>query len=118
VGLGFALNPKLKALNGASANAHRLGLKRLSARLCVAKPFVAMHAKAHDCINFTIDNRLLPYRGEARVREDILQEVGGPMLRHGIQELEGSRILVPRGLRDRPDRDLLAARFEQFLEAG
>lgn len=52
------------------------------------------------------------------VREDILQEVDGPMLRHGIQELEGSRILLPRRIRDRPDRDLLAARFEQFRDAG
>ncbi len=52
------------------------------------------------------------------VREDILLERDGPMLRHGLQELQGSRLIVPRRADLRPDRDRLARRFEKFLKAG
>ncbi len=52
------------------------------------------------------------------VREDILHEKDGPMLRHGLQELQGSRLIVPRRADLRPDRDRLARRFEKFLKAG
>ena len=37
------------------------------------------------------------------VRRDILEEVDGPMLRHGLQGLEGQRILVPSRRVERPD---------------
>jgi putative restriction endonuclease len=46
------------------------------------------------------------------IREDILQEHDGPMLRHGLQELNGVRIILPSRRSDRPDSDRLAARFE------
>ncbi len=52
------------------------------------------------------------------VREDILHETDGPMLRHGLQELQESRLIVPRRTDLRPDRDRLALRFERFLKAG
>lgn len=52
------------------------------------------------------------------VREDILHEKDGPMLRYGLQELQGSRLIVPRRAELRPDRDRLARRFEKFLKAG
>ncbi len=32
---------------------------------------------------------------DVSVRRDILEEIDGPMLRHGLQELEGGRILLP-----------------------
>ena len=38
------------------------------------------------------------------VRRDILGEVDGPMLRHGLQGLEGQRIVVPSRRVERPDR--------------
>ena len=78
--------------NIASANARRLGLNRLSTRFRLArsgedvlmlhfvsrfleeKGFVAKHATAHDCINLTVDNRLLPYGGEAKVRDSLYQK--------------------------------------------
>jgi putative restriction endonuclease len=40
------------------------------------------------------------------------------MLKHGIQELEGSQILLPHLRKLRPDPDRLATRFEQFLRTG
>jgi putative restriction endonuclease len=52
------------------------------------------------------------------VRQDILEEVDGPMLKHGIQELAGSQILLPKQRKHRPDLERLAARFEQFRSAG
>ena len=46
------------------------------------------------------------------VRRDILEEVDGPMLRHGLQ---GQRIHVPSRRVERPDEGRLAARFGEFL---
>lgn len=52
------------------------------------------------------------------VRDDVLQEVDGPMLRYGLQEMNGTRIILPRDAELRPNRDLVAARYEAFLAAG
>jgi putative restriction endonuclease len=51
------------------------------------------------------------------IRKDILLEHDGPMLRHGLQELEGSTIILPRRFGERPDPDRLAERFDQFMTA-
>ena len=56
--------------------------------------------------------------GRTEVRRDILEEVDGPMLLHGIQAMHGVRIRMPRSARARPDRDALAMRFERFRQAG
>jgi len=51
------------------------------------------------------------------IREDILLERDGPMLKHGIQELDGSTLIVPRHADERPDRDRLAERYSRFFVA-
>jgi len=51
------------------------------------------------------------------VRNDVLQEIDGPMLRHGLQEMHGSSISVPRSRRDHPDPTRLEERYEQFRAA-
>ena len=51
------------------------------------------------------------------VREDILREKDGPMLKHGIQELHGGRLVLPRRHSDKPDQDRLAERFGLFKTA-
>ncbi len=48
------------------------------------------------------------------VREDILKETDSPMLIHGLQELDGRRIQLPRKPIHRPDPELLARRYDQF----
>jgi len=48
------------------------------------------------------------------VRPTILEEEDGPMLRHGLQGLHGSKIIVPRDSALQPDRDRLARRWERF----
>ena len=51
------------------------------------------------------------------VREDILREKDGPMLKHGLQEVAGSRILLPRRSDLRPNQEFLAERFGRFRAA-
>lgn len=51
------------------------------------------------------------------VRGDVLDEIDGPMLRHGLQEMHGGKLIVPRREGDRPNREYLAERFEKFQAA-
>jgi putative restriction endonuclease len=51
------------------------------------------------------------------LRRDVLEEIDGPMLRHGLQEIHETRIHVPRRESLRPHRDYLAERFERFRAA-
>ena len=50
------------------------------------------------------------------MRRDILEEVDGPMLRHGLQGLQGQRILVPSRRVERPDEGRLWERYRDFAE--
>jgi putative restriction endonuclease len=52
------------------------------------------------------------------VRRDVLEEVDGPMLRHGLQEMHGATIHVPHVAYQRPDRDRLEWRYERFRAAA
>jgi putative restriction endonuclease len=51
------------------------------------------------------------------IREDILEEIDGPMLRHGLQAMHRELIRVPRREDLRPRREYLAERFERFRAA-
>jgi putative restriction endonuclease len=51
------------------------------------------------------------------VRRDILEEKDGPMLRHGLQEVEGTKLYLPRRDELKPNRDFLAERFDRFRAA-
>ena len=48
------------------------------------------------------------------IKKDVLAEVDGPMLKHGIQEMEGAGLTLPTKQSDWPSRDSLARRFEEF----
>ncbi len=52
------------------------------------------------------------------VREDVLEEIDGPMLKHGIQGLNGQNIILPQKRRDYPDRERLEWRFDRFRNTG
>jgi hypothetical protein len=45
-------------------------------------------------------------------------EHDGPMLRHGLQEVAGTRLIVPRVEQDRPRGEFLEERYEMFRKAG
>lgn len=53
-----------------------------------------------------------------KVRTDILDEVDGPMLKHGIQGLEGKRLWTPRSAAAQPDRAMLEWKWQRFERAG
>lgn len=55
------------------------------------------------------------YRVE--IREDILAERDGPMLRHGLQELNDQRLNLPRAAGDHPNREYLEERYSAFRAA-
>jgi len=52
-----------------------------------------------------------------KVREDILHETDGPMLRYGIQELQDKTIILPHKRDLWPDRERLEIRYHHFRHA-
>ena len=55
---------------------------------------------------------------QLKIRTDILQEIDGSMLRHGIQELHDHNLILPKSKTAWPDRDLLDWRYNKFRTAG
>lgn len=52
------------------------------------------------------------------VRTDVLEEIDGPMLVHGLQGAHGTGLVVPRRPDLQPNREFLAERYELFRLAG
>ncbi|MGL5859857.1 MAG: HNH endonuclease [Phycicoccus sp.] len=51
------------------------------------------------------------------IRQDLLDEIDGPMLRHGLQERHGQRLMVlPSARREHPDRGLLETSYGKFRD--
>lgn len=71
-----------------------------------------IHHAAYDVNIIGIDPN---YR--VHVREDILEEVDGPMLQHGIKEMDRRELWVPGQVREHPDKDRLLQRFTVFMDA-
>jgi putative restriction endonuclease len=65
------------------------------------------------------DRHILGIRPDLRVeiRADILIEVDGPMLRYGLQEMNGNKLYLPTSNQLKPGREFLEARYEQFKHA-
>lgn len=63
------------------------------------------------------DRHFIGVRPDLRiaVRPDLLNETDGPTLVHGIQALEGQRLITPRRAADKPNSELLDLRFAEFL---
>lgn len=69
------------------------------------------------------DARIIGIRPDlgVEVRDDLLHEIDGPMLRYGIQGLHGGRLMVvPDARSERPDRHRLEWAYQRFrgLTAG
>ncbi|MDA8347074.1 MAG: HNH endonuclease signature motif containing protein [Thermaerobacter sp.] len=66
------------------------------------------------------DQNLLGIRPDfvVEVRADVLREHDGPMLLHGLQEMDGVPLLVPASRSARPDPSRLEERYKEFLQAG
>jgi putative restriction endonuclease len=52
------------------------------------------------------------------VREDILEEIDGPMLKYGIQEMHQQMITLPDNRTNWPDQNKLEMRYKRFMKAG
>ena len=52
------------------------------------------------------------------VNTEVMHEQDGPMLRHGLQALHRSTIVVPHSIRERPDPVRLEERYDQFRRAA
>jgi putative restriction endonuclease len=55
---------------------------------------------------------------EVKLRLDVLEEIDGPMLLHGLQGFQGRRIHVPRPDHLKPNRDFPAERYDLFRRAS
>ena len=88
---------------------HEFGEPVVQNGLCLCK----IHHAAYDqnIIGISPDYRV-------HVRRDILAEIDGPMLRHGLQELNGSGLVLPTRNTDYPDPDRLHVRYQEFRNAG
>jgi len=66
------------------------------------------------------DRNILGVRPDLRVevRADILREIDGPMLRQGLQEMNGRTLTIPSARSSRPDPASLDERYELFRLAG
>jgi len=66
------------------------------------------------------DRHILGIRPDlvVEVRRDILEEIDGPMLRYGLQEMNGQRLHLPARRADRPAPEFVEKRYELFREAG
>jgi len=49
------------------------------------------------------------------INHALLEETDGPMLLHGLQEMHGRTIALPRRKADQPDRERLDERYQEFL---
>jgi len=54
---------------------------------------------------------------EINVRKDVLDDEDGPMLLHGLQELHGRELILPKEQDDWPNEEYLDWRYERFKKA-
>ena len=91
-------------------DAHPLGAPVVSNGLAMCK----LHHAAFDRHIVGIRPDLM-----VEIREDVLREIDGPMLRHGLQDLQGNRLLVlPSRPAQRPNPNFLEVRYELFRTAS
>lgn len=51
---------------------------------------------------------------EVRIDADLLNEIDGPMLRHGLQDMHGRSLSLPSRSADNPSKEALEMRFAEF----
>jgi putative restriction endonuclease len=90
-------------------DAHELGVPAVSNGIALCK----IHHTAYDKDFVGISPEYIVH-----VNSDLLQEQDGPMLKHGIQEMNGRKLFLPSRAQDQPNTSALEFRFNQFLIAG
>lgn len=66
------------------------------------------------------DNNILGINENYRieVRQDILEEVDGPMLKYGLQEFHHKKIILPRSKKLYPEKEYIINRYQRFLKSS
>lgn len=66
------------------------------------------------------DQNMLGVSPDYRVHiaTDLLAEEDGPMLRHGLQEMDGTALTLPEYSQDAPSQENLAWRFDRFRQVA
>ena len=72
-----------------------------------------IHHAAYDANLLGISPKL-----EMHINKDLMHETDGPMLQHGLQEMNGRSLSLPAKRSDYPSKDRLAERFSEFRAAG
>lgn len=52
------------------------------------------------------------------INRELMEEVDGPMLQHGLQEMDGRALTLPRHRADRPSKERLDERYSEFRSAS
>jgi putative restriction endonuclease len=86
-------------------DAHILGVAEVSNGLALCK----IHHTSYDQNFLGISPDYVVH-----INKELLAEKNGPMLKHGIQEMNGKTIQVPQKPKERPRQDALEFRFELF----
>lgn len=86
-------------------DSHVEGFARVSNGLALCK----IHHAAYDSnyLGITADYKV-------KIDDLLMQEIDGPMLFHGLQEMDGRTIRLPHRRADHPLQESLAQRFEEF----
>jgi len=91
--------------------------RQLSAALSIRtvyRPECKIHHAAYD-------SGILGIRPDkvVEIRTDLLSEIDGPMLQHGLKERHGQPLMaLPRIRKEQPDPLLLEVSYERFRAAG
>ena len=90
-------------------DAHELGVPAVSNGIALCK----IHHTAYDqnFIGISPDYKV-------HINRALLAEKDGPMLRHGIQEMDGREILTPKSMKEKPNLEALDFRFGLFTKAN
>jgi putative restriction endonuclease len=82
----------------------------------LGQPIVANGIALSKIHHAAFDNHLISIdpNGRVHVSEQLLGLHDGPLLEQSLKAAAGALIRLPRGKQFHPDRDRLAARFEQF----
>jgi putative restriction endonuclease len=90
-------------------DAHELGVPAVSNGIALCK----IHHTAYDQNFVGISPEY-----KVHVNSDLLAEKDGPMLKHGIQEMNGRTLFVPSKEKDRPNIAALEYRYTKFIAAS
>lgn len=91
-------------------DSHEMGIAAVTNGLALCK----IHHAAYDVNILGITPDLI-----VEIRKDLLDQIDGPMLEHGLKKRHGKKLMViPSDQGERPDSELLKLSYDRFLSAG